>query len=231
MRDRIRAKEIPEDRIEVIPPWSLDDEVSFDPEGRDLFREKHGLTDKYVIMYSGNHSPCHPLDSVVDAAVKLKEDTRFVFFFVGGGSEHKKIARRIEDGGLRNVRCLPYQPMEKLAGSLSAADLHVVVMGEPFVGMIHPCKIYNILSISAPFLFIGPEASHVGDLIAKHPDAFLCRRSAQGEVDTIADHIKAIADEGGRGVSEKYAKASSYTSKEKLMSRFIELIEKGHQRG
>lgn len=231
MRDRIRAKEIPEDRIEVIPPWSLDDEVSFDPEGRDLFREKHGLTDKYVIMYSGNHSPCHPLDSVVDAAVKLKEDTRFVFFFVGGGSEHKKIARRIEDEGLRNVRCLPYQPMEKLAGSLSAADLHVVVMGEPFVGMIHPCKIYNILSISAPFLFIGPEASHVGDLIAKHPDAFLCRRSAQGEVDTIADHIKAIADEGGRGVSEKYAKASSYTSKEKLMSRFIELIEKGHQRG
>ena len=231
MRDRILAREIPEDRIEVIPPWSLDDEVSFDPEGRDLFREKHGLTDKYVIMYSGNHSPCHPLDSVVDAAVKLKEDTRFVFFFVGGGSEHKKIARRIEDGGLRNVRCLPYQPMEKLAGSLSAADLHVVVMGEPFVGMIHPCKIYNILSISAPFLFIGPEASHVGDLIAKHPDAFLCRRSAQGEVDTIADHIKAIADEGGRGVSEKYAKASSYTSKEKLMSRFIELIEKGHQRG
>lgn len=231
MRDRIRAKEIPEDRIEVIPPWSLDDEVSFDPEGRDLFREKHGLTDKYVIMYSGNHSPCHPLDSVVDAAVKLKEDTRFVFFFVGGGSEHKKIARRIEDGGLRNVRCLPYQPMEKLAGSLSAADLHVVVMGEPFVGMIHPCKIYNILSISAPFLFIGPEASHVGDLIAKYPDAFLCRRSAQGEVDTIADHIKVIADEGGRGVSEKYAKASSHTSKEKLMSRFIELIEKGHQRG
>ena len=231
MRDRIRAKEIPEDRIEVIPPWSLDDEVSFDPEGRDLFREKHGLTDKYVIMYSGNHSPCHPLESVVDAAMKLKEDTRFVFFFVGGGSEHKKIARRIEDEGLRNVRCLPYQPMEKLAGSLSAADLHVVVMGEPFVGMIHPCKIYNILSISAPFLFIGPEASHVGDLIAKHPDAFLCRRSAQGEVDAIADHIKAIADEGGRGVSEKYAKASSYTSKEKLMSRFIELIEKGHQRG
>ena len=231
MRDRIRAKEIPEDRIEVIPPWSLDDEVSFDPEGRDLFREKHGLTDKYVIMYSGNHSPCHPLDSVVDAAMKLKEDTRFVFFFVGGGSEHKKIARRVEDEGLRNVRCLPYQPVDKLAGSLSAADLHVVVMGEPFVGMIHPCKIYNILSISAPFLFIGPEASHVGDLIAKHPDAFLCRRSAQGEVDTIADHIKAIADEGGRGVSEKYAKASSYTSKEKLMSRFIELIEKGHQRG
>ena len=50
-------------------------------------------------------------------------------------------------------------------------------------------------------------------------------------MDTIADHIKAIADEGGRGVSEKYAKASSHTSKEKLMSRFIELIEKGHQRG
>ncbi len=231
MRDRIRAKEIPEDRIEVIPPWSLDDEVSYDPEGRARFREEHGLTDKYVIMYSGNHSPCHPLDSVVDAAEKLKGDPRFVFLFVGGGSEHKKIARRIDEEQLSNVRCLPYQPMEHLAGSLSAADLHVVVMGEPFVGMIHPCKIYNILSIAAPFLFIGPESSHVGDLMEKFPDSFVCRQAEQGEVDKIVEHISALAAQGGRGDAEKYGAASHQTSKERLMTRFIEIIEAGCQQG
>ena len=56
---------------------------------------------------------------------------------------------------------------------MSAADLHVVVMGDPFVGIVHPCKIYNIMSIGAPVLYIGPERSHVTDLevfSARHGD-------------------------------------------------------------
>ena len=38
---------------------------------------------------------------------------------------------------------LPYQPLQKLSASLSAADLQVAVMGEKFVGIVHPCKIYK----------------------------------------------------------------------------------------
>jgi hypothetical protein len=64
-----------------------------------------------------------------------------------------------------NLLCLPYQPLGSLAGSLSAADLHVVVMGEAFVGLVHPCKIYNILSVAAPVLYIGPQPSHVSDIM------------------------------------------------------------------
>lgn len=39
-------------------------------------------------MYAGNHSPCHPLDTVVAAAERLRDDPRFIFCFVGGGSEY-----------------------------------------------------------------------------------------------------------------------------------------------
>ncbi len=48
---------------------------------------------------------------------------------------------------------------------LSAADLHVVVMGDAFVGIVHPSKIYNIMSVGRPILYIGPETSHVTDLV------------------------------------------------------------------
>ena len=58
-----------------------------------------------------------------------------------------------------------YQPVEKLSAALSAADLHVVVMGNPFVGTIHPCKIYNILRVAAPVLYIGPSPSHVTQIL------------------------------------------------------------------
>ncbi len=39
-------------------------------------------------------------------------------------------------------------------------------MGDEFVGIVHPCKIYNILTLGTPFLYIGPTPSHVSDIAA-----------------------------------------------------------------
>src|ERR1035437_8148416 len=91
MRDRIMAKGIPPAKVVVIPPWSHDTEVRFDPEGRERFRKAHGLDGKFVVMCSGNHSACHPLETLLAAARQLAVDPGIVFCFVGGGSEWRKI--------------------------------------------------------------------------------------------------------------------------------------------
>ena len=96
MRDRIVAKGIPPEKVAVIPPWSHDTEVRFDPEGRERFRKAHGLDGKFVVMYSGNHSPVHPLDTLLAAAGQLASDPDIVFCFVGGGSEWRKIKEKAE---------------------------------------------------------------------------------------------------------------------------------------
>jgi glycosyltransferase involved in cell wall biosynthesis len=176
MKERVLTKGADPDRIAVVPPWSHDDAVVYSAEGREAFRLRHGLTEKFVVMYSGNHSPCHPLDTLLGAALELKEREEIAFCFVGGGSEHAKVREFASRHGLGNVTCLPYRRLDELSSSLSAADLHVVVMGDPFVGIVHPCKIYNIMSISAPVLYIGPTPSHVTDLdnhqlfVVKHGD-------------------------------------------------------------
>jgi colanic acid biosynthesis glycosyl transferase WcaI len=64
MRERIVGKGIPANRVSVIAPWIHSDAVHLDVEGRRQFRERHGLSAKFVVMYSGNHSPCHPLGSL-----------------------------------------------------------------------------------------------------------------------------------------------------------------------
>jgi glycosyltransferase involved in cell wall biosynthesis len=160
----VLAKGVDPDRIAVVPPWSHDDAVVYSAEGREAFRERHGLSDKFVVMYSGNHSPCHPLDTLLGAALELKESEEIAFCFIGGGSEQAKVREFASRHGLGNVKCLPYRRLGELSSSLSAADLHVVVMGDPFVGIVHPCKIYNIMSTGAPVLYIGPERSHITDL-------------------------------------------------------------------
>ena len=91
--------------------------------------EQNGLTGKYVVMYSGNHSPCHPLDTLLEAARRLTRREDIAFCFVGGGSEFQKVRRFTAQHGLDSIVLLPYQPLEKLSASLSAADLHIVVMG------------------------------------------------------------------------------------------------------
>jgi colanic acid biosynthesis glycosyl transferase WcaI len=86
VKERIRSKGIDAEKIAVIPTWSLDDAVQYDAAGRKAFRKQHGLEGKFVVMYSGNHSPCHPLDTLLEAARALAADSRIRFLFVGGGS-------------------------------------------------------------------------------------------------------------------------------------------------
>jgi len=213
MQERVVAKGVDPTRVAIVPPWSHDDHVLYSLAGREEFRRQHGLSDKFVVMYSGNHSPCHPLDTLLDAARALEAESEVVFCFVGGGSEQVKV----REAALSNVKCLPYQPLIELSSSLSAADLHVVVMGEEFVGIVHPCKVYNILSIGAPVLYIGPEPSHVTDIAAQHGQFFLTRH---GEVDAV---VKAISD---AMQCKRPAPVQSF-SKQTLLSELIAVIEMG----
>src|SRR5262249_39533202 len=114
-------------------------------------------------------SPCHPLDTVLQSAEALKDRDDIVFLFVGGGSGAEQVEQFAANRKLANVRRLPYQPYEKLSALLSAADLHLVVMGDAFRGILHPSKIYNILALNSAFIFVGPEECHVSDLIRRPP--------------------------------------------------------------
>ncbi|MCI0745603.1 MAG: glycosyltransferase family 4 protein [Verrucomicrobia subdivision 3 bacterium] len=257
MRARIAAKGIAEPKIAVIPPWSHSDDVRFDELGRQNFRRAHGLEGKFVVMYSGNHSPCHPLDTLLQAATRLADRSDIVFCFVGGGSEFRKIQRTISDSPPQpfnpstqhastlqrfnaltiqrfndstvqprppHILCLPYQPLSELAGSLSAADLHVAVMGDSFVGTIHPCKIYNILTVGSPVLYIGPRPSHISELFDLFGDPSLCRWARHGDVDSVVQHITDLSQWPARLNGDCLVRAADF-SKEKLLPRFIAELE------
>jgi colanic acid biosynthesis glycosyl transferase WcaI len=190
MATRIAGKGVPASKIVVVPPWSHDRSVRYDDAGRARFREQHRLEGKHVVMYSGNHSPCHPLTGLLEAARQLRARPDIAFCFVGGGSEFEGVRRFARAHALDNVVTIPYQPLEELSASLSAADLHVVVMGEPFVGIVHPCKVYNIRSLGIPYLYIGPPESHVVSMgptfSARHRDigAIVAAVTASAEAGT-----------------------------------------------
>ena len=220
MKDRIEAKGIPAEKVMVIPPWSHDDHVQFDQEGREEFRAKFGLSHKFVVMYSGNHSPCHPLETLLQAAERLKENEGIAFCFVGGGSEFGNVKERARNRGLHNVVCVPYQPIEKLSGSLSAADLHVVVMGDQYVGIVHPCKIYNVLAVGKPFLYIGPPESHVTDIIGKSGASISSHGDVEGVVENILRAMRSAVLNAPGSIE-----VETPFSKDRLVAQMIRVID------
>jgi colanic acid biosynthesis glycosyl transferase WcaI len=216
MASRIERKGIFRSKIGIVPPWPHDDAVRYDLEGRQKFRSLHGLQDKFVVMYSGNHSPCHPLATLLHAAQRFAINREIMFCFIGGGSEFEQVKTFADRNGLSNIVAIPYQPLERLAASLSSADLHVVVMGDPFVGIVHPCKIYNIRRLGIPYLYIGPKISHIGEMnpvsVAEH-----------GDVERVVASIQAAA--GDRGSNLIQSKDVFQHSQDQLVSKMAAELE------
>jgi glycosyltransferase involved in cell wall biosynthesis len=209
----------------VLPPWSQDHDVRFDAAGREQFRQAHGLQDKFVVMYSGNHSPVHPLDTLMQAAERLKDDKSIVFCFVGGGSEFKRVRHWAEAGERSNVLCLPYQPLAELSASLSAADAHAIVMGDAMLGLVHPCKIYNVLAVGAPVIYIGPRPSHVTEILDQLGDEYPCIHVAHGEADMLANQIQNLRQNTPGGRRPLPTEVTAAFSKGVLLPELVGVLE------
>jgi hypothetical protein len=227
MAQRLHARGGLEDKLAILPPWPHQEHLS-GAAGRSSnpFRRRHGLEEKFVIMYSGNHTPSNPLQTLLEAAERFKGDPRIRFLFVGGGLLKRDIESFIQERRLPNVLSLPYQPLEELGHSLSAADLHVVSLGPHMAGIIHPCKIYGAMAVGRPILYLGPRPSHISDLLETHRIGW---QVDHGYVDAAAAAIAeaasadpaALADMGRRAA----AALEQHFNQPLLRGRFCDRLE------
>jgi colanic acid biosynthesis glycosyl transferase WcaI len=221
MYERVMAKRDISDKAVILPPWPHDDHAEPVAPADNPFRRNYARLDQIVVMYSGNHSPANPLTTLLDAARSLQHDPRFVFMFIGEGAGK----REVEAAGLPNVISLPYQPIEHLRFSLSAADLHVVSVGNGVVGIVHPCKVYGAMAVARPILFVGPTPSHIDDLVEQHGIGWAVRHGDVAGVlavlETLAQERRDGLDAGSRG----RALIDGTLSKAALCGRFCDIVE------
>ena len=152
-------------QIKTIPVWPVADASMNCSRISNPFRVEHGFGDRNIIMYSGNHSMVHKLDTLLEAALLLRHFPKYLFVFVGGGVRKRDVTNFKNFHRLENILQLPYQPRENIHNSLSAADIQVVILGDGQVGYTHPNKIYTAMFIGKPILYIGPNESHISDIL------------------------------------------------------------------
>lgn len=181
-------------KISVIEPWSHDEITSIEHK-ENPFRAEHNLDGKFVIMYSGNFSICHPVDTLLNAAKDLKINNNLLFLFIGGGVRLNEILNFKQEHRLDNIIYLPYQNRDNIKYSLSAADLHIVSMGDPYVGIVHPSKIYGILATGRPFVLLGPEKSAIGDMINEHKIGYQVDHGDTKKLMDIVQRVKSMDED------------------------------------
>lgn len=226
MGQRLEAKTPLGDRLAVMPPWPHESHLEPVDHADNPFRHEHGLQDKFVLMYSGNISPAHPVDTFLEAARRMQQEARILFLFIGGGNGKRAIDQFIASHGLANLKTLPYQPLEQLKYSLSAADVHLVVMGNEMVGIVHPCKVYGAMTVARPVLLLGPRRSHIGELLDQDHFGW---QVDHGDVDATVAKIRAIYDTGAakRDVMGQAGRSAirNRLSMETLCGRFCDVVE------
>lgn len=227
MADLVKAKHDPGKRLHIMPPWPQDDDLQRVEHDDNPFRREHGLEGKFVVMYSGNHTPVNPLDTLIEAAKCFGPDDDIVFLFVGGGGDKPRIDQVINDINQPHIRSLPYQPKQTLRYSLSAADLHVVTVGDSVVGVVHPCKIYGALAVGRPVLTIGPEPCHASEIIAGKDVGVHIQH---GDIDGCENAIRSIAamDHAARSATGQQASrlATEVADPARLKADLTRLIAK-----
>jgi glycosyltransferase involved in cell wall biosynthesis len=166
--------------------------------------------------------------TILQAALALANRPGLKFLFIGGGLGKREIDELIEEHRPANIMSLPYQPLSQLKYSLSAADVHLVAMGENMAGIIHPCKIYGAMAAGRPILFLGPKDCHIADLLAKHRIGWhINHGDVAGAVRTINEILQTdAAERAAMGMRARNA-IREHLSKKALIEAFSNILEAG----
>jgi colanic acid biosynthesis glycosyl transferase WcaI len=229
MADRLQRKSAACPKPHVLPLWPVllpAPERDRVPSAGQAFRREHGLEGKRVVMYSGNLSPLHPVDTLLEAAKALQDEPRLAFVFIGGGSAREHIARYAHANKLRNLHLLPYQPLSALRESLSAADVHLVAMGAPMVGIVHPSKIYSAMAVGRAILALGPRGSHIADLVHEHRIGWHVEHGAVGAAVAALQAIASVETSFLAQLGERARRAiAQHYDQAQLIARFCGILE------
>jgi glycosyltransferase involved in cell wall biosynthesis len=191
--DRMRRRLVEEkgadpSRVHVIHNWADCDAIVPGPKDNAFARE-HGLVDRFVLMHSGNVGLSQNLETLIEAADRLRGRERLTIAIVGDGSKREMLQGMVAARGLSNVRFFPYQPKELLHDSFAAADAFLVSLKSGIEGFIVPSKVYGILAAGRPYIAATDPSSEPADIVRSSGCGLV---AAPGDPASLADAIATL---------------------------------------
>lgn len=187
LKRRFNNKNVP--NHSVINNWTNENEiVPMEKATQEIveFKAKNNLTNKFVIMYSGNLGLYYDLENIIKLTSNFKDNKDIVFLFIGDGAVKTQMINYVEKERIENVLFLPYQEKEFIKYSLNVADLHLVVNQKGIKGVSVPSKIYGVLAAGKPILGVLEHQSEAQMLIENSDSGLVVEpQDYQGIIEAI----------------------------------------------
>lgn len=178
-----------EEKVEVIHSWAEPKNIYPIEKERNWFALKYKLLGKFTVLYSGNLGRCHDIDTIFEAALRLKGEP-IEFICIGRGAKKGYLEEKVRRHNLDNLRFLPYQDVVYLTYSLSSSDLSLVSIIEGMESLIAPSKLYGYLASGRPVAAICPETSYIRDILEEGR----CGKAfVNGDSEGLANFIKKLS--------------------------------------
>ncbi len=211
-------------RVSVIPNWAPIEKIQVLNKSNP-FSKKHGLDEKFVVLYSGTLGMKHNPELIVRASKAFKEDQDILFVVVSGEFGMAYLVKSKKKWSLNNLLLLPFQPFDLLPQVLASADVLLVIL-EPSAGVFSvPSKVWSGFCAGRPTVMVVPEHNQAARVTREIEAGFIVRENNMNE---LISKIKLLKS-NKRLCKKMGSKARSYAEKhfpvDKIADKFEKLFE------
>lgn len=165
MLEKLDGKGVTADGGILFPNW-VDTEEIHPLKEVGAFRASLGLgAAQCVALYSGNMGEKQGLEVVLEAAMRLEENSGIRFVLCGDGAARVRLQQRY--AGLRNVSWLPLQPADRLNELLNLADVHLLPQRADAADIVMPSRLLGMMASARPVLATASPSTQVGRIVAR----------------------------------------------------------------
>lgn len=197
-------------RIVRIPNWAELKMIVPECRRRNALLQELGLTDRFVVQYSGTMGRTHGLETIVQAAEALRSRTDIHFLFIGSGAKKDVVDQAASR--LANVTVLPIRARSDLSVSLNACDVAIVSFIPGMAGISVPSRMYNIFAAGKPVIAVADSNSELALVVREEDVGWVVPPLEPGGIRNAildaVDHPARLVEIGlrARRLAEKYSR-------------------------
>jgi glycosyltransferase involved in cell wall biosynthesis len=151
--DELGDRGVPRAKMRVVKNGVDLDLFRPSPRQNEVRRELGLSPDDFMCLYVGTHGMAHGLETILEAAAQLREESRVHFVLVGEGAEKDALKEKAKSMKLDSITFVDKQARSRVALYLAASDLSLVLLRKrPLFKTVLPSKLFEIMGAARPMI-------------------------------------------------------------------------------
>lgn len=228
MAQRLSDGGVSSKQLRVIDHFCDCQQLTPQPSRQSRLRAQLGLTDEFVVCYAGNLGRGHDFDTVI-AALQLQAQQGqsappIYWLFVGDGEQRSRLQAAVPAALQSKVLFAPPQAREHLREVLTAGDVGLVTMRAEFAGLMAPSKLYGLLAVGCPVVYVGPKSGRIPQLLATEPVGVALENGDAAGLLAALSHLQAHPQQRAAQSVRARQLAETYYDRPRITARHAALL-------